>query len=256
MALVHGGVLEMEGQKIAMSHVYARKGPAKFQPKKEMLTLVAADRALPVEVRTDENALRELVFAGKVNVIEFELDGETVHFSLQSRSMGMSYSGSKSPSPFAGLAITAERVKGKIVWDQRASKNGGFYFEADVDAVIERTPVEVAPTPADAAAARTSEPARAYMALQAALTRGDKAAMRKLVDPEKAKMMDSPEFPEMLKMVQSMQAKGIQVLKATETDDAAQLVVSGDAGKRRGTVKMARWNGQWRVSRESWTDSQ
>jgi hypothetical protein len=44
-------------------------------------------------------------------------------------------------------------------------------------------------------------------------------------------------------------------LAATETGESTQTVVTGDAGKQRGKVKMAKLDGQWRVMRESWANA-
>lgn len=247
-ALAQAGTLEVEGRKMEITHVYARKGPAKFEKGKETLQLLLADRELAFAVRTDPDAVRELMWNNQLNAMEFEFDGDTVHYSLRTSKGNLS--GSRSPNPFQ-LAITPTHVKGKLALEDE----GRYKLDAEVDAVIERAPVEAPPTAADAVAARKSEAAKAYFALQAALMRGDKAGMMKLVDPEKAKMMDTPEFPQMVKMVQSMQPKNIQVLKATETGEAAELIVSGDAGKQRGKVKMAKLDGQWRVMKESWSNA-
>ena len=247
-ALLPAGTLEVEGRKLTITNVYVRKGPAKFEKGKETLQILVADRELPLAVRTDPDAVRELMWNQQVNAMEFEIDGDTLHYSLRTEKGNLS--GSRSPNPLK-LAITPTHVKGKMALEEE----GKYKLDADVDAAIERAPVEVPPTPADAAAARKSEAAKTYFALQAALMRGDKAGMMKLVDPEKAKMMDTPDFAQMLKIVQSMQPKNIQVLKATETGETAELIVTGDAGKQRGKAKMAKPNGQWLVMKESWSNA-
>ncbi|MBM3787597.1 MAG: hypothetical protein FJW30_24845 [Acidobacteria bacterium] len=250
---VQAGTLEVNGEKFTITNVYARKGPAKFDKKKETIQLIAVDRELPLEVRTDPSAISDLMFDGKLRAMEFEIDGDSVHYSLRT-GPGGTLSGSRSPNPFA-MTITATRVKGKIQMEDRESTSTKYAIEVEFDSPIERAPVVAPPTAADTAAAQKSEATKAYQALQAALMKGDKATMMKIIDPEKAKMMDTPDFPEMLKFVQSMQAKNIKVLKATETAEAAELLVTGDAGKQKGKVALKKMDGQWRVMKESWTNA-
>jgi hypothetical protein len=128
-----------------------------------------------------------------------------------------------------------------------------YYFEFPVDAAIEDKVAALPATPAEKTAAQNSAAAKAYKSYQIALIKGDKAALMKAVDPAKAATIDTPEFPQMIKMIQSMQPKNIDVLRAKEAGDTAELTVSGSAGKETGTVKMQKVNGVWLVMWESWT---
>lgn len=76
-------------------------------------------------------------------------------------------------------------------------------------------PLAIAPTPADAAAATGKEPAKAYLA-PVAIRSGDKPKIMDLSPPDKRAMIDTPEFPQMLKMVQMMTHQNLQVLQVSE----------------------------------------
>jgi Domain of unknown function (DUF4878) len=67
-------------------------------------------------------------------------------------------------------------------------------------------------------------------------------------------MVDSPDFPKMLEMVQAMQAKDIHVLKATESGNTATLIVDGtqDGKPQRGKVILTKSDGRWNLVSESW----
>ena len=252
------GTFTVEGSHFTLSHVYARKGPQTFDKQKESLFILAVDRELAPEVRVDPDQVRELMWSDKVNGVEVEFPGDGgASWLLKTGAVKASINGSRSPDPFK-LTVTGERVKGRIEVDQSDSSVAKYRFSFDVDAVIERRVVvaEAEPTAADRAAAQKLASTKAYFALQQALAKGDKAAMMKLVDPEKAKMMDTPEFPQMLKVVQEMQPKNIQVLKATEKGDTAELIATGNGGKDRGKVTMERRNGAWLVMRENWSNVQ
>ena len=72
------------------------------------------------------------------------------------------------------------------------------------------------------------------------------------VDPAKAAHVDTPEFPQMIKFIQEMQPKKIEVLRAVEQGEDAELTLSGNGGADTGTVKLKRINGAWLIMRESW----
>lgn len=135
-----------------------------------------------------------------------------------------------------------------------ASKLGEteFYFEFPVDAAIEAKVEQPAPTAADKAAAGRAAATQAYLAYQKALMAGDKEGIKRAVDPAKAAHVDTPEFPQMIKFIQEMQPKKIEVLRAVEQGEDAELTLSGNGGADTGTVKLKRINGAWLIMRESW----
>jgi len=253
-AIAATGIFEINDKKFELTHVYARKAPSTFEKKEESLYILAVDRALAPEVRTDENAVRGLVWDNKLNGIELEIKGDSVSWMLKTSAAGGSVSGSRSPNPHK-LQFTPTRVKGRVEMNERESSHTKYFIAFDVDSAIERYVAPPAPTAADTAAAKKHPATSAYMTFQAALMKGDKATMVKLIDPEKAKMMDTPDFPQMLKFIQEMQAKNIQVLRVIEKGDSATLTVTGSAGKQTGEVAMERRGGQWIVMKESWQDS-
>ncbi|MFN0106160.1 MAG: hypothetical protein ACKV2U_29230 [Bryobacteraceae bacterium] len=253
-AFAASGIFEIDGKKFELTNVYARKAPSTFEKNEESLYILAVDRALPLDVRTDDGAVRGMVWDDKLNGIELEIKGDSVSWMLKTSAAGGSVSGSRSPNPYK-LQVTATRVKGRVEMNERESSHTKYYVAFDVDAAIERFVEPPPPSAADTAAAQGHAATKAYFAFQAALMKGDKATMIKLIDPEKAKMMDTPEFPAMIKFIQEMQAKNIKVLKVAEKDDAATLTVVGDAGKQKGTATMARQNGQWILMKESWQNA-
>jgi len=95
---------------------------------------------------------------------------------------------------------------------------------------------------------------KAYLSLVEAIRSGNKQKILEMAPPEKRAMIDTPQFPEMLKMVQMMTPQKIQVLKAMETGDKSTLITRGTSeGKpQRGKIYLTRVNGKWLVASETW----
>jgi hypothetical protein len=246
------GKLIVDGKTVELTHVYARKAPAQFDPKTTSTYVVAADRELPGAVRVDEEALREMGWDGKLTYVEIELLENGIAWSIHAPHLKASLSGSQSPSPYK-ITVAGDRVRGLVKMGKPGKLGDSeYYFEFPVDAPIEVKAVLPPPTARDKVAAQNSAAAAAYKLFQTAIVKGDKAAIIRGVDPEKAAKVDTPEFPKILKVLQAMQPKDVEVVRAPETGDTAELDVIGGGGKDVGTVKMQRMNGSWVVMRESW----
>ena len=246
------GKLILDGKTYELTHVYARKGPDEFEKSKISTYLLAVDRELDAATRVDPAAVRELVWDSKLNGVEIEISDSGINWSIKSGDVKASLSGSSSPNPYQ-VQIQGDRVAGAVKMDKPGQVGDTtYYFEFPVDAKIEVKVEPPPPTAADKAAAANSAAAKAYLAFQVVLMKGDKAPLLKAVDPAMAAKIDTPEFPQIVKFIQQMQPKNIIVLRATETGDAAELLVSGNGGADIGTVKMKRSGGAWVMVKESW----
>jgi len=246
------GKLILDGKTVELTHVYARQGPSKFDNKAQSTYVLAVDRELAADVRVDEDTVRHMGWDGKLNSVEIEISGDGISWSIRSAQVKANLSGSQSPDPYK-LAVGGGRVRGMVKMEKPGTLGDTeYYFEFSVDAAIEVKAVRPPPGAKDKIAVQTSAAAMAYKTFQIAVMKGDKAGIMKGVDAEKAAQVDTPEFPQILKMIQSMQPKNIEVLRATETGDTAELDVSGGGGKDIGVVKMQKVNGNWVVMREAW----
>jgi hypothetical protein len=248
------GKLILNGKTYVLTHVYARKAPNFFDSKKLSTYVLATDRELSPAARVDGAELRDLAFAGKLTAVELELTGGGISWSLLGGGIQGSMSGSRSPDPYK-LTVAAGRVRGDVKMEKLDTMGSTeFYFEFPVDAAIEVKVEPKPPTAADKSAAQSAASTKAYKAYLAVLMSGDKAALIKAVDPAKAKKIDTPEFPQMVKFIQSMQPKSIEVVKAEENGNISLLTVSGNGGAEKGTVRMEKLGGAWIVMKESWTN--
>lgn len=249
-ALAAPGRLILDGKTYELTH--SRRSPDVFDSKKMTTYVLATDAELSPQDRVDNDAIRELYWNGKINAVEIELTDGGISWRILSSQIKSSLSGSRSPNPYA-LEMTSNRVRGTVKMEGPDKLGDTTYFyEFAVDAAIESKVELPPPTAADKAAAQGSAPAKAYLAYLAVLMKGDKAGLMKAVDPAKTKRIDTPEFPEMIKFIQSMQPKDVAVLRAIETGDKAELTVSGNGGQQTGTVKMEKLSGAWVVMKESW----
>jgi hypothetical protein len=154
------------------------------------------------------------------------------------------------------LAVfTEKRIEGTMVQEPRKLGHTTYAFDVKFAADVAPRVIESEPTPADTAAAAKAASTKAYLAFIEAVRKGDKAKLLAMSPPERREMIDTPDFPEILKMVQAMMAQNIRVLKTTETGDKAILIASGieDGKEQRGKITMIRQsNGSWAMERESW----
>ena len=246
------GRLILNGKTYELNHVYARRSPDILDSKKMATYVLTSDGEISARDPVDNDAIRELSWSGKINAVEIELTNGGISWCVLSSQIKLSLSGSRSPNPYA-LQMTASRVRGIVKMEAPDTLGDTtFFHEFPVNAAIESKVELRPPTAADEAAAQSAVPAKAYLAYLVVLMKGDKAGLMKAVDPAKARVIDTPEFPEILKFIQSMQPKQVTVLRATESGDTAKLTVSGNGGSETGTVKMEKINGAWLVMKESW----
>lgn len=244
------GKLIINGTAIPLNHVYARTAPNAFEKDKVSTYILATDVELSPAERVDEDAIRIAGWEGKMNAVEIELTSGGISWTILSKKARSTLSGSQSPSPYQ-ITVAAGRATGQVKMKEPSTLGETtYYFEFPIDAPIESKAPVKPPTAAETAAAQNAASTKVYKLFQAAVRSGDKAGIIKHLDPAKAKQVDTPDFPEMLKFIQSMQPKKIDVLRTVETGDQAELTVSAEA--QSGTVKMQRINGNWVVMRESW----
>jgi hypothetical protein len=240
------GTLTIGADKFEMKHAAATlvKGATR---------IVLADKPIPGDLLDDEGQIWDLKTQG-YHGMQIDIDADRNNYSLiviSSTLQGtITMSGTFHPEKLS--VFTEKRVEGAL---EAAPEQIG---EAKVGYAVKfATPVmppEPAPTAADKTAAAGKESTKVYLSLVAAIYTGDKQKILELAPPDKRAAIDTPQFPEILKMVQAMTPKDIQVLKATETGDHAKLIARGtmDGAAQRGKIYLNRVNGKWIMASESW----
>lgn len=254
------GTLTVNGQSYELKHAYAFQVPDWTDKSKMGVAVLVTDREVPEKILNHKMNPFDLRDAG-VNGLKMEFYDDGGGYSMNlvgtQEQASVSISGTFDKERFRTL--TAERID--VSLDQEEKKLGSTSlqykaeFAADIVPYVE-TPKYV-PNDADIAAAKNAASTKAYLAFHEAMKKGDLTALRGMVVPERAAMMDAPNFKEMFEFVQEMMAKDVKVLKATEEGDAAELILTGtmmDKEDAMGKVSLMRINGKWLVANESWGD--
>lgn len=247
------GQLTVNGKAHNLRYAAAVRVPDGSDKTKLNLRVVLSEDPMLPEMLFDEGGLFRLSIDGKLHGVQMDFYEGGVNWMLLSRDYSGSFSGSQSPNPFP-YQVKGDRVDGSMATDKKGDKES-FSIQARYSANIAAYVPEPAPTAADAEAAKKSAAARAYLDLQDAIRKGDRARILAAAPPEARARMDSPEFPEMLKFIQAMQARELRVLKAVETGNEAKLWLAGksEEGKpQSGKATLQLENGKWIMRKESW----
>ncbi|MDP8982193.1 MAG: hypothetical protein M3O35_16570, partial [Acidobacteriota bacterium] len=240
------GTLVVNGHVAPLKYAYA------ITTAEANVRLVVCDVPMSEKELRDDFGLFELKSAGKINAIEVSVPNNS--YSIWSKLSEGSISGSGNVEVFKASAKTAERIEGSM--EVAAGKVGQTTYEFHFTAATEilKRAVEARPTADDAAAAATKEQTRVYLAYVRAIQAGNKAALQKVLIPENAQKVDSPDFPQIVKMIQSMTPKQIKVWKVVEESGEATLTVSGmEEGKQVwGSVDLVNIDGRWLIEKERW----
>jgi hypothetical protein len=252
------GALTIQGQTFKLTHAHARQVVDDFDKSAWITMILVTDRPIPEAARDDPMALFRLYSDGTLNGVKLEYreGGSNVSILLMSGLLDGSVSVTRSGSHVQPTVFTPTRVEGRAEIAERTM--GSVRIALDVRFAVDVAPriVVAEPTEAEIAAAQTSSASMMYLALNKAIHAGDKAGLLAAVEPDKRAMMDTPDFPQMLKAVQSMTPNNVKVLRAVETAEQAILTVSAvqpDGRTERGKVTLTRGpNGQWYMAGEDW----
>jgi hypothetical protein len=249
------GKLTVNEKTIPLQHIYGLQVPDWTDKDQTAVRLLVTDKPIPGNELTKNLNTFDLRDAG-ISGIQFEFFSGGTNYSMVL--VGSAVDGSVSTSgTFDNKAFTnysTAHVAGTLR-DAREFGNTKFQYDLRFDTEVAPMKVDAPPTAQDIAAAQKAESAKAYLGFHKAVQNEDIPDIKASVIPERAKMMDSPEFREQLALVRELMPKSIQVMKATENGDEATLVVESkdDGDSQVGTISLRKINGRWLVGKESWT---
>ena len=254
------GTLTLNGTSYELKHAYAFQVPDWTDKEKLGTKVLVTDKEIPAKLlkpKFDSFALRDAGITGLS--MEFYSEGSSYAMNLIGGEPGLSFSLSGSFEQDRFKTLTADRVELDTTTAERelGSTNLAYTmsFAADVVPHVE-VPAYV-PNQADMDAAAKAETTKAFLAFHEAMRKGDIEALKGMVVPDRAEMMNDPDFKEMFEFVQEMMAKDVKVLRAEEDGDEAELLLSGtmmDKENERGKVELQRINGKWLIGMERWGD--
>ncbi len=248
------GTLEVNGKTYQITHAYGIAVEDAFEKGQDMPMLILSDRPLPEKLLNEKVDFFELRDAG-MNGMKMEFYSKGSNYSMMLVGAGVEGSVSTSGTFDAGQFSVYEPAKlaGKIAAEKTIGSASFKYSVAFETDVLPRK-AKVAPTAAQLKAAQNAASAKAYLTFNQAVREGKLDVIRASVVPERAAMMDNPEFKNMLGLIQAMMPADIAVVKATETGDEAELELTGkeDGKQKDGTVMLKKIGGKWLVEKESW----
>lgn len=252
------GSLTIDGKTFALTHIYAELVKDDSDKTKTMTRVTITTRAVPARAREEELGVYDLARETDLHGvrIDYRDGGSSMSLIVISGLIEGSLSFSRSGSNVTPDVFTPTRIVGTAEIAERTMGSTTIAMNAEFSATVSPLVVVAEPTAAETAAAQTMSSTKAYLALVKAIHAGDKAAILAAAPPEQRSMMDTPEFAQMLPMVQSMVPKVVRVLKATETAEEATLLAATDdldGRPARGKIKLTRGpNGEWFMAGESW----
>ncbi len=246
--------MTVNGKTMDLKFAHARTKPNPFDKTKTDVFLIFTDKELPAGALFDEFELMSLADKGTSGVTA-QVTAEKKAVSGTLFSPGFKKMKQFSSTGNQAVTITSwtkDRIAGSVSVPASDFFDEKFQYDVSFDMPIESKPA-AKPLPGTPLPAGGGEPGKAYEAYRKAMSKGDLPAIRKVVIPEMAKQTESPDFKQMLPMVQAMQPKKIRITGGSvDGNDATLLVDSLDEKNTRATVAMRRDSGQWKVAKESW----
>jgi hypothetical protein len=257
MALSAGtasGTMEVNGKVIQLTHAYALLVENWMEKDQNATVLLLSDRPLSDKVLKEKANIFDYRDAG-MNGIKMEFYGSGDNYSMNIVGGGVEGSFSSSGTFDASQFTVFEpaKIAGKIAAERDFGQTQ-FKYDVSFETEVRPRQVKKKATPEEMKSAQNTESAKAYVAFNQAVRDGKLDAIRAGVVPERAEMMDKPEFKDVLAMIQMMMPSEIQVVKATEEGDSAELELIGKDGdkEKEGTASLRNVNGKWLVAGESW----
>lgn len=248
------GTLEVNGKALKITQAYAFQVEDWTDKSKNATVLLLSDRPLPEKVLNEKASIFDLRDTGMNGMkMEFYSGGDNYAMSIVGAGVDGSFSSSGTFDATQFTIFEAAKIAGKITAEKTFGETQ-FKYDVTFESDVLPRQVKKKATPEEMKAAQSTESAKAYLAFNQAVREGNLAAIRAGVIPERAEMMDKPEFKQMLGMIQMMMPSDIQVVKATEDGDTAELELIGkdDDKEKEGTASLRKVNGKWLVAGESW----
>jgi hypothetical protein len=257
------GSFSIDGKAVTLSHAYAMSQPDKFDEKKTNTAILLSEKPLSagaLDKLTDlENAQR----GDRRNSVLFVLDetGSAVREVIRHESLG-DVSLQRSGTTLAEVSAAAG-PEGRVQGSAKTKEPEDFLdhkyqidvgFDAPVHAAMKEPPLPDAKT-GEKLPPGGGDPGREYLAFHEAVQKKDLEAVRKWKPADMPDVSDE-ELKQGLELMAAMSPAEIKVDDGYVAGDSAVLYVSGtvEGEKQYGTVRMARSEGAWRLTKQKWSN--
>ncbi len=260
------GAVTVNGKSVALRHVYAIRGPAFMDEKKEEIRIILSDVPVTVAELVSDFAIMDRGRAGNVNGVVVRLDmkanadtGELYHSALGRLQMALYGEHEFKPTVFDG-----QRVAGTLFMPEpRKFEAHTYHYTATFDVAIQRqadlkgqvaaaaaaeAASRVPPTAEEAAAAAASGPGQVASAYLKALLAKDIAAMKKLaVNPQMFADMEGG-LGALAMEIAAQTVQDVHVTRVNQTADTAIVEVEGPNLKTPGKIPTVLVKGVWKLA--------
>lgn len=227
------------------------------------ITVILSDSEVPREAIPDrtydlaaDGQFRGIVFSVSLETRELQSGGwyeltNAVHFHPI-----LNQQGNIGEPSLTVSKLDEESLSGSISTGGAKDVDGHeISYEARFTVSLKKVPLEVTVTGVD------NEAAEAYEGWCRALFDSDFETLKRYATGEVAEMMaeaDPAEIAEGLEFQQMMMPNNIQIVSSNVDGDKAVLEVKGTRGMEvsKGTVKMIRLDGEWKIEEQSWTSDE
>ncbi len=260
------GTVTVNGKAIHLRYVYAIRGPAFMDEKKEEIRIILSDVPATVDELISDSAIMSRGLAGKVSGVVARLDmeanahtGELYHSGFDRLQMAL-----YGEHEFKPTVFDDQRVAGTLFMPEPREFSGyTYHYTATFDVAIQRqadlkgqiaaaaateAANRVPPTAEEAAAAAASGPGQVASAYIKAMLAQDLAALKKLAaNPQMFADMEGG-FGAMAMGLMADAFQGVQVTRVNQTGDTAIVEVEGPALKAPGKIPTVLVKGVWKLA--------
>ncbi len=244
------GTWTVKDQAVPLRYAYA-VARRNFEDEPEKIYVVLSEAEISSEKLLGQFGLNELMRAGNLRALEFELDPKKGIESSQLYHEGFKQ-GSISSSGTSTLMLRVfddKTVAGRVFMAKPSEFfDVPYHFSGAFRANIVRKP----PPTFVGTAAAASPPGQAVIAFMQAARLKDKLAMKKLITPDMAADLDGPQGAEFLDFLSMMFEPGSEVVAVSQTGDRAEVVVmakeKGSKSSSKIPVKLI--EGKWTLTKE------
>ncbi|MGH9603053.1 MAG: hypothetical protein ACRD24_11770, partial [Terriglobales bacterium] len=261
------GAVTLNGKSLPLRYVYAIRGPAFMDEKKEEIRIILSDVPVTVAELLSDSGIMQRGRAGQVNgvVVRLDMDAKADTGELYHSALGRLQMALYGEHEFKPSAFDDHRVAGTLFMPEPREYEGKTYhYTATFDVEIQRqsdlkaqeaaaaadeAAKRVPPTAEEAAAAAASGPGKVALAFIKALHAKDMAAMKSLAaNPQMFADLDSPFGAMALDIMASVFPRDVAVTRVTQTGDTATVEIEGPSLKGPGKIPTVLVKGVWKLA--------
>ncbi len=237
-----------------MTQATAVRLPSSFVGGSLVTRLALSDVPVTHEQLRAPFGLNEVKQQGAVHAITLEFSDDRSYTTLNVVSSDHDTSVSMSGT-LDGLQLemhTEQRVAGRLEMEERTMGNLRFAMALDFAVDPQQAPAVKQGPSKVGADAQSLDSVKAYLAMRKAIAAADLEAIRKLARyPQDFEGADGLKF---VKMMQTEEPTGIEVVEASEGEDTATLTITGKKGDKaiRKTFDMQKKDGRWTTNNDNW----